>query len=934
MGEGGAVAAIEGHLRALGSEPVRVVEAALPAEIAAADGAIVVLFEDAADGVERLGGPEWLSEAPLLVVTSRQDPATHAALRAAGADETLAWPHEAPLLDARYRALEARVELERRVAAATRAEHELRTSEERLRRLIELASDSIFIKDRGGRYVFVNPSAARALGAMPDDLIGKTDLEVFGERTGREVIRFDELAMTSRKPIHYEARQTVQGEERVFTTSKFAYLSPQGDLLGIAGITRDMTDQRMTEEAETRRTRQHLAHQAALVSLAQLEIGDDFVAGLEKVLDTAAETLSLPRVSYWSLRDDPPTVVSRGMRAGGSGSWANGLEMRARDLPRYFETLEQIRVYAVDDVLAAADGTKLKTAYLEPNGVTSLLDAPVWLRGSIVGVVCLESTWGARAWTNEEKDFATRVGQVISMALVDRERDLAAREVQRSESRMRTLIEHLPDAIFVLHDGCFVFVNAAFAAYLGYEKAEDVIGARLLDIVHAEDTKEGRAIERGTPKPRKVRLLRRDGEAVHAEVAGLTLVWDGEPSTVAIARDLTERNRFEAQLLLADRMASVGTLAAGVAHEINNPLGYVLGNLVALEKGLSAVAVHEDIRQALKDAMHGATRVRDIVQDLQTFSRGDSGPASTAVDVLRVMDVSIRMAHSAVRHRARLERDYRAVPHIEGSESRLGQVFLNLIVNAAQAMPERPVEENEIHVRVTQDGERVVVEVRDNGTGMTEAVRRRIFDPFFTTKPIGEGTGLGLSICHNIITSMNGALEVDSEPGLGTTFRVRLPVAHSPVRAESIEPPPPVGERREKVLVIDDEPMIGVMIRRLLAAHCDVLPVTHAREALRRIGAQERFDAILCDLMMPRMSGIEFYTELTALSPEMAKRTGFLTGGAVTPQARRFLLEHADISLEKPVEIGKLRAFVQMLARRGSESPSSRHLVARARPLA
>ena len=157
---------------------MRVAEPALPAEIAAADGAIVVLFEDAAEGVERLGGPEWLSEAPLLVVTSRPDPATHAALRAAGADESLAWPHEAPLFDARYRALEAHVELERRFAAATRAEHELRTSEERLRRLIELASDSIFIKDRGGRYVFVNPSAARALGAMPDDLIGKTDLEI------------------------------------------------------------------------------------------------------------------------------------------------------------------------------------------------------------------------------------------------------------------------------------------------------------------------------------------------------------------------------------------------------------------------------------------------------------------------------------------------------------------------------------------------------------------------------------------------------------------------------------------------------------------------------------------------------------------------------------------------------------------------------------
>jgi two-component system, NtrC family, sensor kinase len=367
-------------------------------------------------------------------------------------------------------------------------------------------------------------------------------------------------------------------------------------------------------------------------------------------------------------------------------------------------------------------------------------------------------------------------------------------------------------------------------------------------------------------------------------------------------------------------MASVGTLAAGVAHEINNPLGYVLGNLTALVNGLTSDALPTDLKQSLNDAVHGAKRVRDIVQDLQTFSRGDSSKRSEAVDVLRVMDVSIRMAHSAVRHRARLERDYRQVPAVEGNESRLGQVFLNLIVNAAQAMPERPVDENEVNIRVTSDGDHVVVEVRDNGAGMTDNVRRRIFDPFYTTKPIGEGTGLGLSICHNIVTSMNGSIEVESAPGLGSTFRVRLLATRAQSRTETVEPPPPRSERREKVLVIDDEPMIGVMLRRLLAAHCDVLPITSPREALRRIGAQERFDAILCDLMMPRMNGIDFYAELSVLSPEMARRTGFLTGGAVTMQARRFVKEHAEITLEKPVEVAKLRAMIRFLVQRGVEA--------------
>jgi PAS domain S-box-containing protein len=921
VGDGDAARAVADRVAALGHEVVRVGERALSDELAVADSAVVVLFAAAADArakIAQLRGPNVLAAAPIFVVTDG-DAETLAALHAAGADECLAWPREALLLEHRLRALVERIELRSKLAEASRAESDLRTREERLRTLIHLAADAIFIKDRGGRYVFINPAGARALGATPEEIVGKTDLEIFGEETGKNVISYDELAMKTRHPIHYEASRTIHGEDRLFTTSKFAYVSPEGDLLGIAGITRDTTELRRLESSERKRTEQRLSHQAALLALAQMDEGE-FAAGIEKILDRDAETLSLVRVSFWSFQADPPTLVSHEMRKAGSGSWANGLELRARDLPRYIETLQENRVYLAEDALSVAAGTPLRKTYFEPNAVRSILDAPVWLRGSLVGVVCHEAVGEPRTWTTDEQDFVARIGHMVSMALGDRERDLAAKALQRSESRMRTLIQHLPDAIFVLREGHFVFVNAAFAAYLGYEDPDDVIGQQLLDVVHPEDGADGRAIAAGSPRPRKVRMLRRDRETLFAEIAGLALVWDGEPATVAIARDLTERNRLEAQLLLADRMASVGTLAAGVAHEINNPLGYVLGNLTALLNGLSSEGLTPDLKQALTDSVHGAKRVRDIVHDLQTFSRGDSSRRSAPVDVLRVMDVSIRMAHSAVRHRARLERNYHQVPAVEGNESRLGQIFLNLIVNAAQSMPERAVEENEINVRVTTDGDQVLVEVQDNGSGMTDEVRRRIFDPFYTTKPIGEGTGLGLSICHSIVTSMNGTIEVESVPGLGTTFRVRLPAARAAARVESIEPPPAAPERREKVLVIDDEPMIGVMLRRLLANHCDVLPVTSPREALRRIGAQERFDAILCDLMMPRMSGIDFYTELSALSPDMARRTGFLTGGAVTTQARRFVQEHADITLEKPVELGRLRALIRVLAQRGVEA--------------
>jgi PAS domain S-box-containing protein len=915
VGESDAAGAVMERLLARGCDVRRIDPGALRAELAATDRAVVVLLSDGAAAGARIAavrGASALPAPPLLVVTGDCDAAELARLCAAGADECLAWPREAPLLDHRLRALLERADLRRRLIEGASLEAERRTREERLRTLIHLASDAIFIKDRGGRYVFINPAGAAALGGTPETVIGKTDVALVGDAA---VSAYDQSAMSSRQPVHYEARREVGGEARWFTTATFAYVSPEEDLLGVAGITRDTTALKRVEEEEARRTDQRLAHQAALLALAHMD-AREFAGGIEAILDTDAETLSLSRVLFWSLRDDPPALVSRDLRAGKCGTWVLGLDLRARHLPRYFETLESNRVYLAEDARAAAAGTALASDYLEPNGVGAILDAPVWLRGSLVGVVCHESTdgSGARAWTTEEQDFASRIGHMVSMELGDRERERAAQALRRSESRMRTLIEYLPDAVFVLQAGRFVFVNGAFVEYLGYAEASEIYGARLLDIVHPDDAADGEAIAAGEPRPRKVRMRRQDGETVLAEVAGLAMVWDGEQATVAMARDLSERNRLEAQLLLADRMASVGTLAAGVAHEINNPLGYVLGNLAALADGLEPDTLTPDLRQALGDAVHGAKRVREIVQDMQTFSRGDATKRSAPTDVLRVMDVSIRMAFSAVRHRARLERDYGHVPPVQANESRLGQVFLNLIVNAAQAMPERAVDENEIRVRVTRDGAEVVIEVTDNGIGMTEDVRRRIFDPFFTTKPVGEGTGLGLAVSHGIVSSLGGSIDVESAPGVGSTFRVSLPASREEPRAETTDAPPPSAGKRERVLVIDDEPMIGTMIRRLLAAHCDVLPLTSAREALRRLAAHERYDAILCDLMMPRMNGQEFYAALKALSPEMARRTGFLTGGAVTPQARRFLEEHADRALEKPVELGKLRAFVRELA--------------------
>ena len=383
---------------------------------------------------------------------------------------------------------------------------------------------------------------------------------------------------------------------------------------------------------------------------------------------------------------------------------------------------------------------------------------------------------------------------------------------------------------------------------------------------------------------------------------------------VSVALANRERRRMEGQLRLADRMASVGTLCAGVAHEINNPLAYLLGNLSYLRESLQDgnAAPIGDLREAVADAIDGATRVRDVVRDLRLFANPDEerlGP----VRVAQVIDVAQRMAMPEVRHRAQVVVDAHDVPAVLGNDSRLGQVVVNLLVNAAKAMPERPVEQNTIRIGVRSAGGRVTIEVADNGIGIPADALDRIFDPFFTTRKVGQGTGLGLFVCHSIVTAMGGEIEVESRVGVGTTFRVNLPVAPglalAGVATPGEAPLPAVPIRR--VLVIDDEPRLGTAIARMLASWSEVETVVDPHEGLRRILAEGKpYDLVLCDLMMPGMTGMELHARVEAADPSRAAGIVFITGGAVTKPAANFLREMEGRSLQKPFEAASLRSFL------------------------
>jgi len=404
-----------------------------------------------------------------------------------------------------------------------------------------------------------------------------------------------------------------------------------------------------------------------------------------------------------------------------------------------------------------------------------------------------------------------------------------------------------------------------------------------------------------------------------------------ERTNVELSDRLAELKRTQEQLIHADRRVSIGRLAAGVAHEINNPLAFMKANLEYAEQALPAIASmlhgHPDpatlerriaeLRDAITESHQGADRVQHIVRGLKQFARTDDDQRMP-VSVADALAAAIDMSAHQLKHRARLEHDISRVPLVEGNQVRLTQVLLNLLLNAAQAIPEG-ARNGLIRVALRTDARGwVVAEVQDNGVGIHKSHLPHIFDPFFTTKPVGSGTGLGLSISQGIVLSMGGEISVESEVGVGATFRVALaPVAaqaESPTRAVAAVGPAEARVPQVKLLVVDDEPLVGAAVRRALEQEHQVMVATSGRDALDLIRGGARFDHILCDVMMPEMTGIDFHAELARVAPHQAAAVTFMTGGPFTDHASQFMERYRGVWLEKPIDLEKLRRIVDARA--------------------
>ena len=794
------------------------------------------------------------------------------------------------------------------------AEEALQKREKEYRRLAENASDVIWVLDLDvGRFSFVSPSVERLRGYTVDEVLAQDARASVSRASWKRLTRLlpERLASFERAGGAFfrdEVEQTRKDGTTVWTevSSRFVRNETTGHT-EVHGVSRDITDRRAVEESLRLKDlvfeRSIAANSIADLSGVITEVNETFL----KLWGYASrsDAIGRPIADFFQ---EPVAAASALASLNGTGRWERDFTARRKD----------------------------GTTFIAHGLAATLTDD----QGRLVG---------------------------YQSSIIDVTVQRQAEETLRlSEAQHRRVLEQLPVAV-VVHspDTRITFANERACAFLGLTM-DQMAGRSSVDPAWRF------VREDGTPMPAAEFPVNRV-TSTRKEVSGLTVGVD-RPSTgdrawgqveafpelagselrqvIVTFVDITERRhaehertKLQAGLAQSDRLASMGILAAGVAHEINNPLSYVLYNLESLSDDVQRRAaqaariraaldaehgetrlrellgadielldakVFADVQERFSDALSGSRRIKDIARGLGVFSRIDAETLAP-VDLRFPIESAVNIASNEIKYRARVAKEFGATSPVLASEGRLGQVFLNLLVNAAHSISEGHVERNLISIKTWQEGADVVAEIRDTGCGISPENLGRLFDPFFTTKAVGVGTGLGLSIVKSIVTGYGGSIDVSSEVGRGSRFLVRLPVARNDAAGADDSP---ASEAREegckgRVLVIDDERGIRVALKRILRRH-EVVEAESGEAARDLLSKDQRFDVILCDIMMPMMSGVDLHMWLLEQQPELASKLVFVTGGAFTPTARAYLERVSNVRVDKPFDATNLQKMVSI----------------------
>jgi len=495
-----------------------------------------------------------------------------------------------------------------------------------------------------------------------------------------------------------------------------------------------------------------------------------------------------------------------------------------------------------------------------------------------------------------------------------------------NDETLRALLDMAPDAIAIVRGPIVLHMSPTGARLLGWERPSDVVGRSIAEWLSPGEfalatRRIAEVMRTARPnEPQDYRMRSLDGHSLIVEVVSVPVTFDGAPAVLSFWRDVTERRALERQVAESARLASLGRLSAGVAHELNNPLTHLVLTVEAMRRLLGARDDAADVvvraRDKVESIAEDVERMVAIASELRLFASPQPG-ARRPVDLRQPIEAALRTVRDthAAAGQVRVGQDYDEVDPVDADPMRVQQVFVNLLTNAFDSLGDASGDRaggDAVSVELrSASPDAVAVHVRDQGPGIPEDMLERVFEPFFTTKAYGRGAGLGLAISRSIVQAMGGSLEVESAPGQGTTFTVTLPVWRAP--ADSPELAQGSAGRRLRVLVVDDEPGIGRALASCLEEH-DVVVATSADEAEEELARDPAFDVILCDVVMPGRSGVEFHQALATSSPGMARRLVFMTGATLGSDEGRALAALPNPLLAKPFDLTRLQHALETAA--------------------
>ncbi|MBI5549639.1 MAG: PAS domain S-box protein [Deltaproteobacteria bacterium] len=742
------------------------------------------------------------------------------------------------------------------------------------RALIDAIPDPVFLKDRDGRWLFANPAALTAIGSSAEQVLGKTDVEIFGDTPESQA-----LTKTDRRILESGAGEVVEEEvqtptgHRLFLATKVALRDSQGHVVGLLGNARDITERKRIEDA-LRESERRLA----------------------TIFQVVLTGIIINRLSDGAILDCNEACLRQIGR-----SREEVLGRTTAELGLYVRPADRQRVY--DELRATGKLRPLETLLRRSSGEVGhfLLTAGTV---EIGGERCVIGSW---------HDLTEL-----------RQADAALRE---SEARFRALIEKSTDMVFLIDaEGRHQFWSPSATATLGHN-AEEMLGLPAFAHVHPNDLPRlVEALSRVRADPSmvlrlEIRVRHRDGSWRLLEGVGRNLLEDPNVRALVInARDVTEQQRLEEQFRQAQKLESVGRLAGGVAHDFNNLLTVIMGCAESLrhDQQAGAMANPEDIEPILA----AGERARDLTQQLLAFAR-----KQVIAPVPLDLNVAVRASEKILQRV--LGEDVELVVDLQAGlgttlcdPSQVEQVLMNLAVNARDAMPRGgtlTLQTRDGCVEGTlaapcadrRAGEWVRLSVRDTGTGMSPEVQAHLFEPFFTTKEQGKGTGLGLATVHGIVAQSGGHIHVLSEPGQGPTFDVCFPRSRAATSSAAPARPTEPGLGSETILVVEDDAALrSLTVRGLQRAGYHVLVASNGRDALE-LARQEpaRLDLVVTDVVMPGLSGREIVDELQRQRP--AIRVLYVSGYSRDFISQRGVLDSGTHFLPKPFTMNGLLARVR-----------------------